>query len=103
MADSLISQLTFKELHLLPRAVFALGAFMIVWGQVKNEPLDSLMGFVFFFGAIAVNILYDLRRSRGDEETKNKTERRWLYGFCLAAFLFAALGVFGFIVILKRP
>ncbi len=87
MPDNPFTQLTFKELHLFPRALFVFGVGCIAEGMIRQEPLTISLGIACFFGAVGINILYDLRRSKGDEAIRIRTEKRWMRGFCVAAFV----------------
>ncbi|MFZ0869079.1 MAG: hypothetical protein WAU76_10570 [Candidatus Sulfotelmatobacter sp.] len=103
MPDNLTSQLTFKELHLFPRVVFALGGVSIVAGIVRAEGLNISLGVAMLFGAIGVNIVYDLRRGQtSDEGKKREIEVRWMRGFYRTAFTIAFLALVGFAIILTR-
>jgi 4-hydroxybenzoate polyprenyltransferase len=87
MPDNPFAQLTFKELHLFPRALFVFGVGCIAEGMIRPEPPAVCLGIACFFGAVGINILYDLRRSKGDEAIRIRTEKRWMRGFCATAFI----------------
>jgi hypothetical protein len=93
--------LTFKELHLFPRAVFALGAVILAYGIVRDKPAHFFSGLALFFGAIGINILYDLHRTKTGKDT-SAIEKKWLIGFCAASFLVVAIAFAFYWLILIR-
>jgi hypothetical protein len=98
MPDSPFSQLAFKELHLFPRALFVFGGICIVSGIVRAERTDILLGLALFFGAIGINILYDLRRAQAASDSERSVvELRWMKGFYRTVF---AMGVLAFLLLL---
>ena len=58
MAEGLGS-LTFRELHLLPRVVFAIGAVFFVGGLFHSNPFMASFGLGLVFLAVAYNLLFD--------------------------------------------
>ncbi len=97
MPDNPFSQLAFKELHLFPRALFVFGGICIISGIVRAEGTTIFLGLALFFGAIGINILYDLRRAQASDSERPKVELRWMKGFYRAAF---AMGVLAFLLFL---
>lgn len=97
MADDLISQLTFKELHLFPRAVFGLGVFLIVYGTYHSDANSILSGVFLFFGSIGINILFDLKRAPLDKTGREALEKKWLTWFYRISFSVAGLFFIGWI------
>ena len=103
MADNPISQFTFKELHLFPRSLFALGVFLIGFGTIKSDPMSSGVGLALYFGAIGVNILYYLRRAKPDEATRIHIEKRWMRGFCGVALILCFLAIWMCDYVIRHP
>jgi Na+/phosphate symporter len=62
MAD--FGSVTFTELHLFPRTLFAIGAALFIFSLVPPTKFPvALLGLGLIFFAVAFNILYDLIRS----------------------------------------
>jgi hypothetical protein len=98
MPDNPFSQLAFKELHLFPRALFVLGGMWMIDGIVRVEGTTIFLGLALFFGAIGINILYDLQRAQASDSERTKVEFRWMKGFHRTAF---AMGVLAFLLFLS--
>lgn len=103
MSENPFSQLTFKELHLFPRALFLLGLLALIEGMIRKDRFDVDFGMIFFFGSIGINILYDLKRGKSDEMQRIKTERIWMWGFCMAAFVLTALAIWLGVYFMNHP
>jgi hypothetical protein len=49
----------FRELHLLPRVVFAIGAILFVISLNTKESALAFLGLALVFTAVGLNLLYD--------------------------------------------
>ena len=88
-----LGSVTFKDLHLFPRTLFALGAALFISSLVPSlTPLTphtpkfpvALLGLGLIFFAVGFNILYDLVRSckqvfeqKDKESDAAATARKW--------------------------
>jgi hypothetical protein len=87
MAD--FGSVTFTELHLFPRTLFAIGAVLFIFSLVIFSLVPptkfpvALLGLGLIFFAVGFNILYDLVRSWKQvsapkpEETAEQAAARW--------------------------
>jgi uncharacterized membrane protein len=89
----------FRELHLFPRVVFAIGAVLFVVSLVANHFARSVLGLAVVFSAVAYNLAFDayINRNRESPTPKDKTEWRFLVAHFIASFVLALLFWFVFL------
>jgi hypothetical protein len=89
----------FRELHLFPRVIFAVGAVLFVVSLVANHFARSVLGLAVVFTAVAYNLAFDayINRNREGYTPKDKTEWRFLVVHSIASFLLALLFWFVFL------
>jgi hypothetical protein len=99
----------FRELHLFPRIIFAIGAVLFVVSVAKDIAFTRL-GIAIVFAAVGYNMFYDWFRSRGKKnwDAHELIERRFRIGeiiLCLLlAVVFLILFVFrGTLPLCHRP
>jgi hypothetical protein len=100
MAD--FGSVTFKELHLFPRTLFAIGAALLISSLVTPKCTLAVLALGLIFFAVGFNILYDLVRSckqvfvkKPDETPEEAGARKWnesvqrsfLWGECVISIL----------------
>jgi hypothetical protein len=108
MADELKALLQFKELHLLSRVLWGVGAALFVASLFHGYLSLSFLGLTLVFASVGYNIWFDWYRSKNDlyydedgktltEDQKRKvaakrlTERKFLKGHASASLLLALL------------
>jgi uncharacterized membrane protein len=97
MAD--LGSVAFKDLHLFPRTLFAIGAALFISSLVPSlTPLTpkfpvALLGLGLIFFAVGFNILYDLVRSLkpGDTKWNESVQRIVLWAESVVAIVIALL------------
>jgi hypothetical protein len=82
--------LHFKELHLLPRVIFAMGAIIFVASMIAHDLELTLFGAGAVFAAVAFNFLVVIFKIGYEDQSP-----RWLReaGLVLDLILAAALGI----------
>jgi hypothetical protein len=80
----------FKELHLFPRVVFAVGAIVFVVSLVAKDGTLSLFGLSVVFAAVGYNLGFDAYLNRKkDRDPQQTMEWHFLIGHSIVSFLLA--------------
>jgi len=89
----------FRELHLFPRVIFAVGAVLFVVSLVANHFARSVLGLALVFTAVAYNLAFDayINKNREDPTPKDKIEWKFLVVHSIASFVLALLFWFVFL------
>jgi hypothetical protein len=84
----------FRELHLFPRVIFAIGAILFVVSVAAKDAAFTRLGLAMVFAAVGYNLFYDWFRSRGRKvwDRYELIERRFRIGEIILCSLLA--GVF---------
>ena len=96
MADEMNGKLHFKELHLFPRVIFAIGSILFVTSLLHgNHSLGSL-GLAIVFLAVSYNLWFDRYINKDytypeNERARIEIERKFLKRHSIASLIVALL------------
>ena len=88
--------LQFKELHLFPRVLFAIGASFFFYGFINKDWSTNLFGLGVLLFAVAYNfaLLVMLNRHNKRDTDREKTEYHALIVHSILAFLASAVAFY---------